>query len=138
MPPSTSKDIDHCGRAAEATRPTNDKWCYATRNEVELNMSSTGYEMSRVHLIQGKVEDTLPGQAPDQIALLRLDTDFYESTYHELVHLFPRLAPHGVLIIDDYGYWSGCREAVDQYFHEQNLPAFLSRTTSSIRTVVKI
>jgi hypothetical protein len=79
----------------------------------------------------GKVEDTIPEQSPDKIALLRLDTDWYESTYHELVHLFPRLVKGGVLIIDDYGHWQGTRKAVDQYIRENNLQLFLHRVDYS-------
>jgi hypothetical protein len=59
--------------------------------------------------------------------LLRLDTDWYESTKHELVHLYPRLVPNGVLIIDDYGHWKGAREAVDEYFATLKLKPLLSR-----------
>jgi hypothetical protein len=66
-----------------------------------------------------------------------LDTDFYESTYHELVHLFPRLSPGGVLIIDDYGHWQGARQAVDQYFSENMLRPFLHRVDYTARVVVK-
>jgi predicted kinase len=72
-------------------------------------------------------EDTIPDQSPEQIALLRLDTDWYESTYHELVYLFPRLVTGGVLIIDDYGHWQGARKAVDQYIKENHLQLFLHR-----------
>ncbi len=59
-----------------------------------------------------------PGTVPDELALLRLDTDWYESTRHELEHLYPRLNPGGVLIIDDYGHWEGARRAVDEYFEK--------------------
>jgi len=68
--------------------------------------------------VQGRIEETIPDFAPEQIALLRLDTDWYESTRHELIHLFPRLTTGGVLIIDDYGHWKGARRAVDEYFAE--------------------
>jgi O-methyltransferase len=138
MPESTERDRDFLGRGAEASRPMDNKWCYARRDDVEANMCSTSFDMSDVTLVEGMVEETIPEHAPDRIALLRLDTDFYESTYHELVHLYPRIVPGGILIIDDYGYWSGCREAVDQYFREQSLPCFMARTTSSIRTIVKV
>jgi O-methyltransferase len=74
---------------------------------------------------------------PEQIALLRLDTDWYESTYHELVHLYPRLAPGGVLIVDDYGFWRGSREATDQYFREQSVPTLLTRVDHTARMAVK-
>ncbi|MGB8310417.1 MAG: TylF/MycF/NovP-related O-methyltransferase [Halobacteriota archaeon] len=48
-----------------------------------------------MHFIKGKVEDTLPESAPEAIALLRLDTDCYESTLHERKHLFPRVSRGG-------------------------------------------
>jgi hypothetical protein len=102
-------------------------WCYSSLDEVRSNMVRTGYPVDRMRFVKGKVEDSIPGQAPAQIALLRLDTDFYESTYHELRHLYPRLAPGGVLIIDDYGHWAGARKATDQYFAELGRPVLLQR-----------
>jgi hypothetical protein len=83
--------------------------------EVRRAMRRTGYPGERVLFVPGQVEATLPSRAPDQIALLRLDTDWYASTRHELEHLWPRLVPGGVLIIDDYGHWQGARRAVDEY-----------------------
>lgn len=93
-------------------------WCYASLEDVTANMRSTGYPERRMRFVKGMVEDTIPGTVPDRIALLRLDTDFYESTLHEMQHLYPRLAPGGVLIIDDYGVWRGSKTAVDQYLGE--------------------
>ena len=74
------------------------------------------YPAERVHFVKGKVEDTIPG-APERIAILRLDTDWYESTRHELEHLYPG-SPGGVLLLDDYGYWEGAREAVDEFLDQ--------------------
>jgi len=112
-------------------------WCYATQDEVALAMRSTGYDPQRVHFVKGKVEETLPSQAPDRISLLRLDTDWYESTRHELEHLFPRLSRGGVLIIDDYGHWAGCREAVDDYLRTHRVKLLLSRIDYTGRMAVK-
>jgi len=70
--------------------------------------------------------------------LLRLDTDWYESTRHELEHLFPRLVCGGVLIIDDYGYWHGARKAVDEYIRHNQLPFFLARVDATGRVGVKL
>jgi hypothetical protein len=109
-------------------------WCEAPLEEVKRNLASTGYPSDRVTYIKGKVEDTIPDCAPGQIAVLRLDTDWYESTRHELEHLYPRLAPGGVLIIDDYGYWTGAKKAVDEYF---NGSLFLSRTDDTGRIAIK-
>jgi hypothetical protein len=81
------------------------------------------------------VESTIPEHAPESIALLRLDTDWYESTRHELTHLYPLLVPGGVLIIDDYGHLQGARKAVDEYFRDR--PILLSRTDYSGRIAVK-
>jgi hypothetical protein len=97
----------------------------------------TGYPESHVHFVKGKVEDTLPEAAPPSVALLRLDTDWYDSTWHELVHLYPRVSDGGVLMIDDYGHWDGCRAAVDQYFQEVEGPLFLSRIDYTGRVGVK-
>ncbi len=66
-----------------------------------------------------------PGQAPDRIAILRLDTDWYASTKHELEHLYERLSPGGVLILDDYGDWDGARKATDEFLTKTGEPLFL-------------
>jgi hypothetical protein len=79
----------------------------ATPQEVRQAMISTGYNQELVHLVKGPVEETLPKAAPETIAILRLDTDWYKSTKHEMETLFPRLSSGGVLIIDDYGYFKG-------------------------------
>ncbi len=68
-------------------------------------LGRTAYPEKQIHLVKGPVEETLPGNAPPQISVLRLDTDFYNSTLHELIHLYPRLSPGGILIVDDYGAW---------------------------------
>lgn len=108
----------------------HNEWCYAPIEEVRATMAQSGYPMSNVHLIAGKVEETIPANTPHEIALLRLDTDWYESTRHELLHLWPRLLPGGVLIIDDYGRWQGSRRAVDEFFVE-NGPVLMHRIDST-------
>lgn len=102
----------------------------ASLEEVKRNMG----ELDARYVV-GKVEDTIPAQAPDRIALLRLDTDWYESTRHELEHLWPRLVPGGVLILDDYGHWEGHRQAVDEYFADN--PPLLNRIDYSGRMAIK-
>ena len=118
-------------------RDTSHIWAVAPLDEVKRNVASTGYPPHLLNYVQGPVESTVPKQAPQRIALLRLDTDWYESTYHELVHLFPRLSPGGVLIIDDYGNWTGARKAVDQYFEEQSMSPLLHRIDYTGRILVK-
>lgn len=139
----TDKDIYH-GFQQKALKDwerrqtdTHNTWCYAPIDEVKTNMLSTGYPEEKMVFVKGKVEDTIPGTVPEKISLLHLDTDWYESTYHELVHLFPLLSKNGVLIIDDYGFWQGCREAVDQYFEENNIKMLFNRIDYNGRMFVK-
>lgn len=105
--------------------------------EVKRNLLSTGYPQENLIFIKGRCEDTIPGIVPEKISLLRLDTDWYDSTYHELCHLFPRLASRGAIIIDDYGHHRGAREAVDKYFREKNEPILLNRIDYTGRLGVK-
>jgi hypothetical protein len=112
-------------------------WCEAGLADVRANLESTGYPMERIRFVEGKVEDTIPATLPERIALLRLDTDWYESTRHELRHLYPLLSRHGILVIDDYGHWQGARQAVDEYFAAQGRPVFLHRVDYTARLVVK-
>jgi O-methyltransferase len=104
---------------------------------VLATLLETGYPRERLHPVAGPVEETLPERVPDGLALLRLDTDWYESTRHELLHLYPRLADGGVLIVDDYGHWEGARRAVDEYFAEQAPPLLLHRIDYTGRIAVK-
>jgi O-methyltransferase len=111
------------------------EWARAEKDEVLANLMRTGYPVARLRFAEGRVEETIPAVLPESIALLRLDTDFYESTRHELEHLYPRLAVGGVLILDDYGTWLGARRAVDEYF--AGSPPLLMRVDESVRLAVK-
>lgn len=113
-------------------------WCLSTLDEVKSNIAQTSYPANRLHFIEGMVEDTIPAQVPDKIALLRLDTDWYESTKHELTHLFPLLQPKGIMIIDDYGFWKGARKAVDEFLAMQTHRYFLHRIDETGRLLIKL
>lgn len=118
-------------------RGDHNSWCYASREEVTRNLARTGFPRARTRLVEGRVEETLPATRPRAIAVLRLDTDWYESTYHELVHLYPLLSPGGVLLLDDYGHWAGHRQAVDRYFEERGERPLLARVDAGGRVAVK-
>ena len=142
MPAPTDGDVFIDGAPADpiwaaSQRDDHNDWCYAGLSEVKANMASTHFPEKRTHFVVGKVEDTIPEVCPTQISLLRLDTDFYESTRHELNELFPRLSANGVLIIDDYGAWAGARQAVDEYFRENPPAILLNRLDYSGRIGVK-
>lgn len=114
----------------------HNEWCFASLREVKNNLFSTGYPQKNLVFLKGKVENTIPKIMPSKIALLRLDTDWYESTKHELKHLFPVLTRHGVLILDDYGSWAGAKKAVDEYFKNKSI--LLNRIDSTGRVGIKI
>lgn len=141
MSPPTAHDRNASGDPAERLLQNEPVgagiWCQASLDDVRANLLSTGYPTEKLHFIPGKVEATLPQTAPTRIALLRLDTDWYESTRHELVHLYPRLCPRGVLIIDDYGHWQGARKAVDDYLATLDYPLYLHRLDYTGRLTIK-
>ncbi len=112
-------------------------WCFSSLEEVRENTLSTGYKNNNIFFVEGKVEDTIPKTIPRKIAVLRLDTDWYESTKHELIHLFPLLQPNGVLIIDDYGHWEGARKAVDEYISDKEICILLNRIDYTGRIGIK-
>lgn len=141
MAPPSKEDVAITGEsatAALAADPEDDGVrARASLDLVRSVLFSSGYNQDRIHLIEGMVEETIPESAPQTIALLRLDTDWYASTRHELLHLYPRLVRGGVLIIDDYGHWQGARKAVDDYFEETGEAPLLNRIDYTGRIAVK-
>jgi hypothetical protein len=144
MPAATEHDKDFNGKdAGEILNKNQNKeenlvWAYSPLDTVQKTLSLSAYKSENIKFIVGKVEDTIPANIPEKIALLRLDTDWYESTKHELINLFPRLQKGGVLIIDDYGYWKGARKAVDEYFAENNIQILLNRIDDTGRMAIKL
>lgn len=139
MTEPTLLDTSHSGHKAiemykeSVSADSGSDWCYSGLDEVKMNLKSTGYPFEKLTFVKGKVEDTIPQIIPAEIALLRLDTDWYESTYHEMNFLFPLLIPKGFLIVDDYGHWKGSKKAVDQYMQENDVSLFLNRVDYSCR-----
>src|SRR5262249_31666383 len=142
-PTSMDKDIEgddaaqllHADPERENSRSV---WACAPLTVVKRAMNTTSYDERNIVYVEGRVEDTIPAMAPEKIALLRLDTDWYESTYHEMLHLFPRLVTGGVLILDDYGHWLGARGAVDRYMRETKVKLLLNRIDYTGRIAVKL
>ena len=145
MSEPTEKDVTFKGYTADSMLKKAEKeestsvWCYADLDDVQNNMNKTGYPAANISFIKGKVEDTIPQNMPQgDISLLRLDTDWYESTKHEMVNLYPHLVKNGVLIIDDYGHWQGARQAIDEYFEENKPSPLLNRIDYTGKIAVKI
>ena len=140
MTPPSPKDVDYSGRqAAEVLLEDPGYRCAdAPLEQVKEMLYASGYPNERFRFVKGRVEESIPASAPEKISLLRLDTDWYASTKHELVHLFPRLVRGGVLIIDDYGHWRGSRQACDEYFEQNRVPILLNRIDYTGRIGLKL
>lgn len=135
----SDKPADERFRAAQAGE--HNEWCFASLEDVQANFKAAGVDLDGVRFIAGDVMKTLadPANLPDALCVLRLDTDFYDSTKAELETLYPRLSVGGSLLIDDFGHWDGARRAVEEYF--ETLPSsarpLLHYTDYSGRMAVK-
>jgi O-methyltransferase len=145
MPQPSSRDRQWSGERAADRLAVQERipgavndWAFATLDDVRRQMASLDYPPELLNFVKGRVEELIPLQCPAKIALLRLDTDWYESTLHELEHLWPRLSVGGVLIIDDYGHWQGAREATDEFFAAQGITVLLNRIDYTGRIAVKL
>jgi O-methyltransferase len=139
MPTPTEFDVDKYGRTGfEMMEQYGDDigWCYASLEDVKAAFSVHNFDFE-IHFVQGDVIETLERIKPEAISVLRLDTDWYESTAVEFQHLYPRLSTRGVLIVDDYGCWAGSRKATDDYFREVPGP-MLTRIDKEVRLGIKI
>lgn len=124
MTPPSNHDTDLLTNAAAYTKhqemqqETHNAWCYASLEDVQQVFQQSGHGDDEIVYVKGDVAQTLREERnlPERISVLRLDTDWYESTLAELEVLYPRLVTGGVLIVDDYGHWAGAKKAVDEYF----------------------
>jgi hypothetical protein len=120
-------------------RDGHNNWCYAPVEEVKANFKDKGLLGENIVFVKGPVEETLvlEENLPTQISILRLDTDWYESTKLELETLYPRVTSGGCLIIDDYGFWSGSKKATDEYFANHKPQPLLNVVDSGRRMAIK-
>ena len=144
MTQPTEEDVDISGVEAvdlldqEERSEESNIWCLAGLAVVKKTMGMSCYPEKQIHYVAGDVLNTLTDNVPEKIVLLRLDTDWYESTKHELEVLFPRLVTGGVLIIDDYGHWKGAKKAVDEYFADNDVSISLHEIDYTGRIAVKL
>jgi O-methyltransferase len=89
-------------------------------NEVRANFAKYGLLDGQVRFLKGWFRDTLPTAPIEQLAVLRLDGDLYESTIVALRALYPKLAVGGFVIVDDYAL-ERCRAAVEDYRSEARI-----------------
>jgi len=140
----TDLDLDYSGRPAlneylSSIKSEYIEWCYASLEDVKNNFSEKGLLDNNINFVKGNVNETLKEISYLQkIAVLRLDTDWYESTKIQLEVLYPKLSIGGCLIIDDYGAWQGCKAAVDEYFEKTAERPFFECSGHSGRVGIKL
>jgi hypothetical protein len=122
MTEPSKNDINYGGwHASDLLQIDDNIKCAASIDDVKNNISSnTNYDCAKIRYVKGDIRQTLKDKnnLPEKISLLRLDTDFYDSTKIELEVLYPLMSKNSILIIDDYGHWQGCRDAVTEFFKD--------------------
>ena len=127
LPPPNSKDLE-----LDAGSDFSDRdFLSASQEEVAANFAKFGLLDENVKFLKGWFRDTLPSAPIEQLAILRLDGDLYESTMDSLTNLYPKVVKGGFLIVDDYYSWSGCREAIDEYRDKNNITSEIVRIDES-------
>ena len=118
----------------------NGNWMICPLEEVKNNISKVKYDLKKIHYIKGDIINTLENNEniPEKISLLRLDTDWYESTKKELEILFPKLVKNGFVIIDDYYYWEGAKKATDEFFFHRSDIKYIFNHNSTRLVIQKI
>ena len=136
MPAPTEEDrIAASGQPLSERKPEG--WWASSLAETRENLLSTGYPESSLKFVEGDVTKTLLENKPERLALLRLDTDWYASTRAELEILEPRLERGGILILDDYGHFTGARQAADEWIAGKEKPVLLHRSDYTGRVWIK-
>ena len=97
--------------------------------------SIIGYDKNKIHYHKGWFQDTVPKDVEEieKIAILRLDGDLYASTKVCLEYLYDKVVPKGLIIIDDYGTYEGCKKAVDEFRKKKNINSFLHYSNPDCR-----
>jgi O-methyltransferase len=121
-------------------KPTHNEWCYGSLEEVQNKLFQTSYPKDKLHFIKGDVLETLnqSNLLPNEIALLRMDTDWYESSKIEMEQLYPRVVHEGLVIMDDYFHWNGQRKATDEYLMNHQLNYKIERVNAKVGAFIKI
>ena len=107
-------------------------------DNVRVVLNRVGADMTRVRVVKGWFQDTFRTVSISQIALLNIDADWYESIKLCLETFYDAVVPGGFISIDDYGHWTGCKRAVDEFFAERHLPYELHSVDYTARWFQKL
>jgi hypothetical protein len=112
-------DVDPHGNHASVHWDTGS--CYCSYDAVYNNIQSVGYPMDLISFHVGDIRNVDVSTVPEKIAVLRLDNDWHELYKFELPIFEPKVTVNGIITIDDYGWWSGCKIAVDEYNKDKDV-----------------
>lgn len=114
-------------------------WCYAPIEQVKDNFKKYGLLNKNIFFIEGDITKTLlkSENTPGIISILRLDTNWHKSTKIILEKLYPKLKIGGVLLSNDYAFWSGSKKAIDDYFKKNSNRPYFQYVDHSGRTAIK-
>ena len=102
-------------------------WCCGDLEKVQTVFQKLRIPESRVRIVKGWFEDTFPTVPIEDIALLHVDADWYDSVKLCLERFYDNVRPGGFVVIDDYGHWEGCRRATDEFLEQRGIDAKLVR-----------
>lgn len=108
---------------------------YIGKGAVELEdvytiLKTVGADLAKVKIIKGYFEDTFRADLPEQVALLHCDADWYESVLLTLRTFYDLIPEGGIIVLDDFGYWEGAREAFYDFVKERDIKPLLERVGS--------
>lgn len=95
--------------------------CRGSAQKVHEVIGRSGVPGEAVTIVQGWFDQTLPALPVKKIALLHVDADWYDSVLAVLEHLYDRVAPGGFVVLDDFGYWEGCRKACRDFLNRRGI-----------------
>lgn len=124
LPKPTEPDGARAFSKYEYKMKTAGEWCKGDQAKVwEVLLLMSRDDIEKVKVVPGWIEETLPAanRATKPIAILHIDVDFYEPTKCALEFLYPLVAPGGLIIVDDYEAWQGCKKAVDEFIADNGL-----------------
>lgn len=117
----------------------NSEWCFSPIEEVKDNFKKFDLLDHNIFFIEGDVTKTLleSKNVPAAISILRIDTNWYKSTKMIFEKLYPKLKIGGILLSNDYAYWSGSKKATDDYFEKNSNRPYFQYVDSAGRTAIK-
>lgn len=130
MPPAGEHD-KHNGVPADLTG-WGEGTCAAPRQSLEAICAKLGVS-DIIRPVEGFFESTLPARRDwvGVISLLHMDGDWHSSTTAILDNLYDRIVDRGIIQVDDYGHWEGCKKACDDFFATRGLKPQISRIDST-------